>query len=360
MSTWQNPLQDDLEHIQAHAAPDLWEPLRGQAVFLTGGTGFFGWWLLESFAHVNRALDLNAHVTVLTRDPAKFRQRAPHLAADPAIRLVAGDIRTVDAAAIDAPYRFPFFIHAAASSDAREYTRDPLGAVDTIVLGTRAALTLARETGTRRFLFVSSGAVYGPQPADISHLPETFLSGAPDCADPGALYAEGKRMAENYCACAHRQHGLETLTARAFAFVGPGLPLDQHFAIGNFIDDALAGRPIRIDGDGTPWRSYLYAADLALWLWTILLRGTAGRVYNVGSEAGAPLSEVAETVARCAGGPSLPVQIARPPEPDQPPSRYVPDVSRIKHELGVRETFDLDAAVRRTLAWHRRTCPPNP
>ncbi len=355
-----DPLQHDLEHIQAHAAPDLWEPLRGQAIFLTGGTGFFGSWLLESFAHVNRALDLNAHITVLTRDPAKFRQHAPHLAADPAVRLVAGDVRTVEAMVIDAPREFVFFIHAAASSDAREYTRDPLGAVDTIVLGTRAALALARETGARRFLFVSSGAVYGPQPPDVSHLPETFLAGAPDCSDPGALYAEGKRMAENYCACARRQHGLETLVARAFAFVGPGLPLDQHFAIGNFIGDALAGRPIRINGDGTPLRSYLYAADLALWLWTILLRGAAGRVYNVGSEAGQPLSEVAATVARCAGDAPLPVQIARGPEPGAPPSRYVPDVSRIKHELGVRETFDLDAAVRRTLAWHRRVHPSIP
>ena len=347
-----NPLQDDLEHIQAHAAPDLWEPLRGQAVFLTGGTGFFGRWLLESFAHVNRALDLNARAFVLTRDPARFSLRAPHLTVDPAIHLVAGDVRTLTATAIDAPREIPFFIHAAASSDTRDYTRDPLGALDTIVLGTRAALNLAHGNGTRRFLFISSGAVYGPQPADVSHLPETFLAGAPDCTDPGALYGEAKRVAETYCACARSQRGLETLIARAFAFVGPGLPLDQHLAIGNFIGDALAGRPIEIKGDGTPLRSYLYAADLALWLWTILLRGAAGSVYNVGSDAALPLSQVAGLVARCAGDPPVPVRIARTPEPGVPPPRYVPDVSRIKNALGVRETFDLETAVRRTLHWH--------
>jgi dTDP-glucose 4,6-dehydratase len=220
---------------------------------------------------------------------------------------------------------------------------------DTIVGGTRRTLELARRSGARRFLLTSSGAVYGRQPAELTHVPEE-RAGGPDPADAGQVYAEAKRAAEMLCAVYADAH-LRPTIARCFAFVGPYLPLESHFAVVSFIRDALQGGPIRVSGDGTPYRSYLYAADLAIWLWTILLRGTAMRPYNVGSAAAVTIEGLARVVAETIG-PGLSIEVARQSMAGMPAERYVPDVTRAEAELGLRPLVSLSDGIRRTVAWH--------
>jgi dTDP-glucose 4,6-dehydratase len=357
----QNPLAADLDHILQHTG-SLWEPLRGQNIFITGGTGFFGRWLLESFAHVNDSLGLDARMVVLSRNPEAFVARAPHLGRQPAITFVRGDVRTFTAGEAHSqlgskgPGRFGFVIHAATESSGNMNTENPLLMIDTIEQGTRAALEFAVAAGARRFLFTSSGAVYGRQPSEMTHVPETYLGG-PDPLVSASAYGEAKRMAELLCASYHKNHGLEPVIARGFAFVGPFLPLNVHFAIGNFIRDALRGGPIEVNGDGTPYRSYLYAADLAIWLWTILLKGQPGRAYNVGSEEAHTIHDLAKIVAEvCRAGM---VHVKEKPDPARSPHRYVPSCQRAAEELGLRPRIELAEGIRRTAVFAEKKSGPD-
>jgi len=346
-----NPLASDLDHILAHTQ-EVWEELRGQRLFITGGTGFFGCWLLESFAWANDKLGLNATALVLTRNPEAFRRKAPHLATYPAIQFYVGDVRSFEFPAGS----FSHIIHAATESSTRLNEENPLLMVDTIVQGTRHTLEFARLCGAKKLLLTSSGAVYGKQPPDLTHIPEDYVGG-PDTMDPRSAYGEGKRLAELLCVLYARQYGIETKIARGFAFVGPYLPLDIHFAIGNFIRDGLRGGPIQVKGDGTPYRSYLYAADLAIWLWTILLCGEPCRPYNVGSAEALRIAELAHGVAQTFT-PPVAVQIAKAATPGQPAERYVPATQRAETELNLHQWITLPEGIRRTVRWHSETETP--
>jgi nucleoside-diphosphate-sugar epimerase len=345
-----NPLANDLDHVLAHTQ-GLWDELRGQRIFVTGGTGFFGCWLLESFVWANDKLKLGASAVALSRNPAAFRAKAPHLASHPAIQFHTGDIRSFSFP----PGKFSHVIHAATEASAKLNDADPLLMFDTIVEGTRRTLEFAHRSGARKFLLASSGAVYGRQPPEITHLPEGY-SGGPDTGEMGSAYGEGKRAAEMLCTLYGHESGMEPKIARCFALVGPYLPLDTHFAIGNFIRDAIADDQIRVSGDGTPYRSYLYAADLAIWLWHLLMRAQLGRAYNVGSSEAISIAELARTVARCVT-PNATITLGRAPDPGLPPARYVPAIERAQTELGLTVTVPLAEAIRRTAEWMRGRGP---
>ncbi len=340
---------EDLKHIFKHTLP-LWEKARGRAIFLSGATGFVGAWLLESLAHCNRELNLGISATVLSRDPRAFALKMPHLAKEPCIRMLEGDVREFEFPG----EKFEYVIHAAAPTSAAAANL-PLELLSTLVDGTRRMLKFAKARDAERFLLASSGAVYGRQPHHLSHIPENYLGG-PDWLDSIAAYAEGKRVAEQLCSLYARESEIKFSIARCFTFVGPHLPLNQHFAIGNFIADAMAGRNIAVRGDGTPIRSYLYGADLAIWLWTMLLGeavpNSNPNVFNVGSGDAISIRDLAYVVVEELD-PSLKVEVAKAPIDGEPRLQYVPDVHNAEKSLGLRQTIGLREAIRRTAAWHR-------
>ena len=297
------------------------------SIFLTGGTGFFGKSILSMLKH---GFGPELKFTVLSRDPAKFLADHPEFSGLQTVEFIAGDVRDFSFP----EQSFDGIFHAAAPA----MVMPPGVERDIIISGTRHVLDFAGRCGAKRILFVSSGAAYGPQPPDLERIPEDF-----PCR-PVTEYGIAKYEAERMCL----DSGIESVIARCFAFTGPYLNRNIHFAIGNFIRDCLANQDIEIKGDGTPFRSYLYADDLVRWLFTILFEGQAGQAYNVGSDRAVSIRELAETVKRVLQSDSN-IIIRGTPLPGQAPARYVPDISKIQRELHVRIETGLEDAIRKTV-----------
>lgn len=164
-------------------------------------------------------------------------------------------------------------------------------------------------------------------------------------------YGQAKRIAELFCSIYYKHYEIETTIARCFAFVGPYLNLDIQYAIGNFIRDALKGGPIIVNGDGTPLRSYLYAADLAIWLWTVLFKGGAATAYNVGSDTPISIAELAHKIATIVSN-KCEVQITKKPSLITERNRYVPSIDKARTELGLDCRIGLEESIKRTIQFY--------
>jgi nucleoside-diphosphate-sugar epimerase len=327
---------DDLAAILRLGGED-WSALRGAAIFLTGGTGFFGKWLLAALACAGEELGLGLRVTVLSRASAAFLGRYPDVARHESIRFQEGNL--VDLPAGSTPY--DFVIHAATDTLGVVTPAQEAARGQGIVAGTERVLALARASRARRVLNVSSGAVYGA----AAGKPDGAREEDYEDARPITAYARAKREAEKLCATS----GLDFVTARAFAFLGPHLALDAPYAAGNFLRDAVRGGPILVRGDGTALRSYLHPIDLVTWLLRLLLRGVAGRAYNVGSDEKVTTGELARRIATaCDPRPEVIVQSVESPGPQ---NLYLPNLDRVRAELSLEIGFPLDEAIRRTLGF---------
>jgi dTDP-glucose 4,6-dehydratase len=313
--------------------------LSNKHLFITGGTGFFGKWLLEAIQAANLHLQANIKVTILSRDADKFKRQFPRLSHG--IQFIQGDILTVEFPRA----HYDYLIHAATEASATLNKENPTLMLQTIVSGMERVLNFARSNRIAKTLFTSSGAVYGPQPTNMDFISEDY-SGAPDPTSSLSAYGEGKRVAELMGCLYARETGLHFTIARCFAFSGPYLPLDGTYAIGNFVADIQAGREIRMTGDGSPRRSYLYGADLAIWLLTILECGQSGQAYNVGSDDWITIKDLAAMVK---SNKSKTNDTRKDSAPNSQASRYVPSIQKAKTQLGLVPWTNLALSIENML-----------
>lgn len=313
----------------------------GRSLAVLGGTGFFGKSILDAFRRGLLAPWKIERVMAVARRPEALARDHPELVG-PGVELVALDVADADALP-----RADYLIHAANTTDARAYTDDPARERAAILAAAdRFAILAARDCPDARIVYTSSGAVYGQQPADVAGLDEDApFAGAEGLVAHKRDYAEAKRLAEATIARLGREHGMPVSVARCFAFVGPYLPRDQHFAVGNFLADGIAGRAVTVNARAPVIRSYMHADDLVRWLMTIADAASPDcPVYNVGSDEGVDVADLARRVAA-----RYDVDARVPEQATTPVDRYVPSISRAARELGLRLDIDLDRALDATV-----------
>ncbi len=309
-------------------------------LLLTGGTGFFGKTLLRYWQQAAFAGQKTPWVTVLSRNPQKLLAQHPGFAGLPWLSWHQGDMLVP--ASLPEYDGFTHILHAAADS-AHGAQLTPMQRYDQIVDGTRNLLEYSAKNNIKRFLFVSSGGVYGAQPQGMTSIPEVY-NGIADPLEVDNAYCVSKRCAEHLCCLYGHQYNIEAVIARCFSFVGCDLPMNVHFAVGNFIYDALFSDEIVVNGDGSPIRSYMDQRDLAYWLDSLLRFGRGGQAYNVGSHLPISIRELAHLV-RDTLAPGKKVHIVSAKLNDSLRQLYVPATHKAEKELGLKLNYTLQQSI---------------
>ena len=333
----------DLEEIIQTSTSDL-EEIVNKPLVITGASGFVGTWLTLSWVAARKRLNGRGQLLITSRNPQSLLPLINVIDSRSPVTALSSDIRNLH---IPSEFRNGNLIHAATPASAALNASDPAAMLKIIIEGQERVIVEAVRMNNR-LLFLSSGAVYGRQPLDLSHLPETW-EGAPQIGDSNSAYHEGKRVAELMGNIAATKQGLHFISARLFAFIAPFLPLGTHFAAGNFIRDALSSNQIEIQSGGGSVRSYLYATDLCSSLWALLARGESMRAYNVGSEREVTIKNLALEVASCINKDAD--VVVHGIDNSENVNRYVPSVDRAMNELGISQIVSLAQAISRTRTW---------
>jgi nucleoside-diphosphate-sugar epimerase len=335
-------LQTDLEEVISGVGED-WGKFRDSTLLVLGGTGFVGSWLVSSLLYADTAFQLNLSIVLVTRDVNATNIKLSLSKDDPVI-LVRADLQK------PFEYNFPnadFYIHAATPSVLSTGLSNPGALGESTINGAVLISKLMnRNQSESTFLHTSSGAVYGPQSLNLdmrleSHaLPENSLL---------TSYAKSKIETEKYFLRTSENGLIQGSNPRLFSFFGPRLALEEHFAIGNFINDGLKDSTIKIKGNPGTTRSYLYPTDLTIWLVKLLINPHVGPL-NIGSDASYSMLELGTLISGMTSQKGVELL-----NPNIQSSRYVPSIEKIKEHLNVVPSVSISDGIERWMTWLQMT-----
>ena len=320
----------DIKEIISKSQPFL-EQLSKSEILIAGGTGFVGRWLVMTLIEASKIYNIKIHLLV------RNREKATEFFANT-------DSSILQLHPVDSEIQLrslTHIIHAATPSTPSTGGSDSRYAFDVATQMAGRLIEVAGNNQTPVFMHLSSGAVYGEKPLQKRDILENEEIGD----SPQNLYTTSKIEIERQVSIAHNTGLIKGTNPRLFAFTGPGIALDAHFAIGNFMSDAINGNPIFIKGNPDTTRSYLHPVDMITWLLAALSKPSMEPTH-IGSNHGYTMQSIAELISREFNLPKFEVGNELSPS-----TYYVPDTSRTRARMQVCETISLAEAISRWRSW---------
>jgi nucleoside-diphosphate-sugar epimerase len=330
---WHRSIESDLEIILSKNS--LFDEYRNKRVTLLGGSGFIGKWILSTLIHSNENFHTNIDIFVVATNASKLKESYGE-------KVSAFTFKDLDLSQVDEKFYLPesdFFVHAATSTNPDIHANESESILSLAEKSTLGIIRSARiYQNVPRVIHLSSGIVYPRSPKLELPIPESKLVYEKDIE---RTYKGAKISIERLISSSIAVGEIKAANPRLFAFSGPGIPTDKHFAIGNFMRDALLNRPIKITGNPCTIRSYMYPTDLVVWLLTIL--GDPQDVpLNIGNKDPVSLGQLALAISRLIQSTSIVVNQS-PTLPDS----YFPKIDAATRIYGLENTMSLDEGLKR-------------
>ena len=318
--------------------------MKNQTILITGGTGFVGKWVIEMISYINKKSDYNIKLILMARDIEKFKTEVPHLHEKKFISYIEKNTRDIS----DLPNETDYIIHAAGSPDKRDHISDPIKTIDNSYLGTKALYESAVHLKKlKKIIVLSSHQIYGDN--DSGELIKEDYKGV---IKRNLIYSQSKVLTELLSKVFIKNNNLPIIIMRPFAFLGPYQSLEKPWAINNFIRDVILGSSVRILGNPTIKRSYLYGSDMAYWILKTLIAGKTNDVYNLGSSQPITLFDLAKLIIKISKKNDTEIINKSSIDDFLKNDTIVPDVSKIKKIIGLEEKHTIEQSVYRTILWN--------
>ncbi len=314
--------------------------LKNSEILVTGGTGFFGKWILEFVIYLNDSYNFNIKLYLLARRNTLEIKQITSIRKD--VIFIQKDICNL----VELPENINYIIHAASSPDNIEHINNPIETMNIISSGTKQLLdSILTLENIKKVINLSSGQVYGKAfEGSISENNYGYL----DCASIKSIYPESKRFSETLCKAYETLYRLPIVQVRPFSFIGPFMSLEKPWAINNFIRDAIKFKSIKIIGNGKPIRSYMYPTDMIEWLFNILVTSKNNTTYNLGSDEGISLENLALKIRNIIGN-DVQIDVLNMNENKDV---FLPDIQTSKDELNLTLKVNFDDALEKTIKWN--------